>query len=225
MAAPYLTLIASLPYLGLWSTAKQTPVSRIKLDGRLRMLQAEHAQRLGEIEDLLQWSHQPMARTDAANVAQTRQLLARLDSAALREIVQWRMELRTAVAGLRRRKRGESAPPAGESWGVGRWVGHMQRYWTEPGFHLEGVFPWLLTANRLLAADDSLGLERLLLGVVWDQLGRQGEGHYFDFEAVVVYVLRWNIIDRWTTYAGEAAAERFTTLVDAGLGEFAEVFA
>ncbi len=68
-------------------------------------------------------------------------------------------------------------------------------------------------------------MERLLFEVVWDKLGRLGEGHYFDFEAVVLYVLRWNLADRWSRYQGEAAVERFRSLVDSGLEQFTNVFA
>jgi hypothetical protein len=40
------------------------------------------------------------------------------------------------------------------------------------------------------------------------------DGHYLDFEAVVIYVLRWDMIARWTTYDGEEAARRFDELVE-----------
>ena len=97
-------------------------------------------------------------------------------------------------------------------------------YWSEPGFRLEGVYPWVLEADRLLNDRDTVGLERLLLGLVWNKLGRAGEGHYFDFTAVVIYVLRWNIIARWTRNEGSKAVKRFHVLVDFGLGDHAELF-
>ena len=67
--------------------------------------------------------------------------------------------------------------------------------------------------------NDSLGLERLILQEVWTNLGRHRGEHLFDFEAVVIYALRWHVIDRWTRYDGVIAAERFDQLVEAGLGE------
>jgi hypothetical protein len=39
---------------------------------------------------------------------------------------------------------------------------------------------------------------------------------------VVIYVLRWDLIARWTGQDGEAALARFDGLVEAGLGEWAE---
>ena len=60
-------------------------------------------------------------------------------------------------------------------------------------------------------------LERLLLDVVWRDLERRSEGHEFDFEAVLLYCLRWEVIARWTRYTSEAATTRFDHLVREGL--------
>jgi len=128
------------------------------------------------------------------------------------------------VAALRRRKLGQNAPGGLRDWGFGRWLDQIQRYWSEPGFRLEGVFPWVLEADRLLNDQDTVGFERLLLGLVWNKLDRASEGHYFDFTAVVIYVLRWNIIARWTRNQGRKAVMRFHTLVDSGLGHHSELF-
>ncbi|MBO9997657.1 MAG: DUF2764 family protein [Cyanobacteria bacterium SID2] len=223
--ARYITLMASLPALGQLFGSKQTPISRLKLESRLKMLEEEDAALLGQIESLVHWSHLPMERTDAQIVAAAKHFFQEVRNPILREVVESRLELHTVVAALRRRQRGESAPPSGEPWGYGRWVGQIQRYWTEPGFRLESAFPWLVEANRLSIAHESVALEQLLFSVVWNKLGRLGMGHYFDFEAVVVYVLRWNLVDRWTRYEGEAAVDRFRTMVDSGIQEFTNVFA
>jgi hypothetical protein len=49
--------------------------------------------------------------------------------------------------------------------------------------------------------------------------------HYFDFEAVIIYLNRWSLVDRWARYNGEAAVERFRKLVDSGIEKFTDVFA
>jgi hypothetical protein len=87
------------------------------------------------------------------------------------------------------------------------------------------MFPWVLEANRLLNANDSLGLERLQFEVNWKMLEQLEAGHYFDFEAVVIYLMRWSLVDRWTRYDGGAAVKRFRTLVDSGIEKFTDVFA
>ncbi len=223
--AKYVTLMASLPPLGHLFEAKQTPISQIKLESRLKMLTEEDAARLKQVADLIAWSQQPMERTDAEFVAQAKSFFKEARNPTLREIVEYRLDVRTIVAALRRRHRGESNPPIGQPWGVGRWVNYIERHWSEPGFHLEVMFPWVLEANRLLNANDSVALERLQFEVNWQMLERVGAGHYFDFQAVVIYLMRWSLVDRWTRYSGEVAVERFKNLVDEGIAKFTDVFA
>ncbi len=220
----YTTLMTSLPHHGQLFAAKQTPLSRIRLETRLQMLDTEDRALLREIEKLLHWWNQPIGTSDAEIAALAKQLMSTLRDELLRDIVTWRLELRTLVAALRRRRLGQNAPGGLQDWGFGRWLDQIQHYWSEPGFRLEGVFPWVLEADRLLNDRDTLGLERLHLGLVWNKLGRASEGHYFDFTAVVIYVLRWNIIARWTRNEGRKAVMRFQTLVNSGLGDHAELF-
>ena len=69
------------------------------------------------------------------------------------------------------------------------------------------------------------GLERLQFAVNWQMLDRIGAEHYFDFEAVIIYLMRWNLMERWTRYNGDAAIECFRKLVDSGIKDFTDVFA
>jgi hypothetical protein len=226
MANPdrYTMLMASLPRHGPLFGAKQTPLSRVKLEERLQVLEESDAAQLQQILKLLLWGHQPMGVSDVEIVRQANQQVPQVENDLLRGIVESRLELRTFVAALRRRHRGEPGPRASDVWGYGRWVKQIQRSWTDPGFGLQGAFPWLLEANRLLQQDDTVALERLLLGQAWDTLSRASEGHYFDFEAVVIYVLRWTIISRWTLYNSVVAAKRFDELVEAGMDEYVSIF-
>ncbi len=221
----YLTLMASLPTIGKLFEAKQTPISRLKLESRLKMLTEKDALLLNRISSLIAWSEQPMERTDAQFIAEARCFFEEVPYPILQEIVAYRLDVRTIVAALRRRHRGESNPPIGQPWGFGRWVNYIERHWTEPEFHLEVIFPWISTAHHLLNANDSVALERLQFEVNWKMLQRVETGHYFDFEAVVIYVMRWSMVDRWIRYDGEAAVERFRKLVDAGREKFTELFA
>lgn len=220
----YLTLMASLPAIGPLFGSTQTPLSRIKLDQRLTLLDEPDRQVLSRVEQSVFWSYQPLGRSDAHIIQSTRQWLEELHNPLLHELVCFRLEMRTAIAALRRRHRGEEAPPVDQRWGFGRWLNTIRQHWHEPAFRLEGVFPWLAHAEQLLHEGDALALERLLLSSVWQHLDRASHGHYFDFEAVVIYVLRWSIIQRWIHYDSQIAARRFQSLVEAGLGEYATLF-
>lgn len=221
----YVMLVSSLPHLGPLFRSKQTPLSRMKLQERLRLLREEDAAQLAQIEAVMHWSHHPIERTDAQIMAQTVALLEKLDSDTLREVVRFRMEQRTIVAALRRRRLGLDAPPRNVSWGMTPWLDHIVRHWRAPYFALEHVFPWIKVAVELMQKNDLIGLERLLMARVWERCAQAAQTHHFDFEAVVLYVLRWNIIDRWTRYEGHLAAQRFESLVAEGLGGYAKVFA
>jgi len=213
----YAMLISSLPYHGVLFGARQTPLSRIRLQQRLSLLEPADASCLHTITGLLDWSNPGSQRNDEEIIARARVVIPTLTNTFVHDLVVWRLELRTVVAALRRRHRGEAAPPAREGWGYGRWLAHLHKYWNEPHFRLERAFPWLPEALNLLETGDALGLERLLIGTVWEHLDRLADGHHFDFEAVLLYTQRWDLIARWTSYNGEAAVARFDEMVEAGL--------
>jgi len=217
----YIMLISSLPSPEALFLARQPPLSRLKLDRRLRILEPDDAETLRLVEDALQWDRLPISLTEAEVVARVRRALEGIDNETLRQIVRERLEIRTCVAALRRRHRGEGPPAPGTCWGFGRWIDHIARNWTEATFRLDRIFPWMREANNLMNASDTMALERLLLQQAWKKLVRRAGEHEFDFEAVVIYVLKWNIVDRWGRYNGEAAMKRFDDLVDASLGDYA----
>ena len=216
-------LISSLPFHGPLFGAHHTPLSRLRLEQRLRVLEPDDAGTLRRLTEILDFIHHSMDLTDAELVRRTQTLEADLSNPLFRDLLRFRMEMRTLLAAARRRHRGETSPPRERGWGYGRWVAHIEPNWHEPGFQLERVFPWISEAERLLHADDSLGLERLKLAVTWAHLDRTGEGHWFDFEAVVIYVLRWDLIARWLDQDADAALARFDALVEAGLVTHAEI--
>jgi Protein of unknown function (DUF2764) len=216
-ATRYAMLISSLPYHGVLFGAWQTPLSRIRLQQRLSLLEPADATCLQTIAGLLDWSYLGRERRDEEIIAHARAVIPALRNTFVRDLVVWRLELRTVLAALRRRQRGQAAPPAHERWGYGRWLSHLRKYWNEPHFRLEQAFHWLPEARTLLEAGDTLGLERLLIGIGWEHLERLSDGHHFDFEAVLLYTQRWGLIARWTSYSGEVAQARFDEMVEAGL--------
>lgn len=213
----YLTLLTSLPAHGPLFGARQTPLSRLRLRMRLNWLEPEDAEDLARLAAVIDWHHQRFDVDDEDLVQQAQTEIGQIRNAFARELATWRLELRTVIAALRRRRAGEPAPSGRRRWGFGRWVPHIARHWTEPHFRLERVYPWLPEAKRLMDDGDALGLERLLLGAVWTHLERIGAGHSFDFEAVVVYVTRWDLVARWTRYDAGAALARFDVLLETAL--------
>ncbi|WP_037307708.1 hypothetical protein [Ruegeria halocynthiae] len=217
----YIALISSLPGSERLFVAKQPPLSRLRLDRRLTALTPEDAHVLKVLEHALNWSDYGMDVTDAQAIHRCKQALGDIPQPTLRKLLMERMDLRTAVAALRLRKRGGNPPAA--SYGIGRGSRHIPANWTDPGFRLKGAMPWIKEAQQLLGADDPLGLERLLLSVSHKQLKRHAARHLFDFEAVAIYVLIWNIFDRWAQSNAQDAATRFEHLAQQAMSGAAAI--
>lgn len=216
----YVQLVASLPALGPMLAAKSAPINRVRLQKRLQqLLRPDHLAEIQTAASMVSWSRQPLLTADADFVSRARKVIPTLQSETLRRLVQDRLEMRTVIAALRRRHAGQDAPAAGEVWGYGRYVDRIRANWREPGFGVEHSFKWVLAAKEKLDMDDAVGLERISLETAWRQAERLVGAHDFDFEAVALYVVRWNLLDRWTRYDAEAAAARFDALVVQALND------
>jgi hypothetical protein len=210
----YTMLMASLPShkLDLFED-KQVPLSRIQLNKRLALLDEKDAADLLNIEVLLHWS-QIKSSIDQMFVDETQKTIASINNQFIKKIIIWRLELRIILAALRMRHQGQKQPPSKKIFGFNYWYFIISNYWHEPDFGLSKQLPWIPEANELLLANKSLQLEKLLFGVVWEHFQRQSFGHYFNFEAVIIYVLRWDIVSRWTSNNKEGAVNRFNDLVE-----------
>jgi hypothetical protein len=220
-APRYTVLMASLPPLGGLFEARAPAISLLKLQSRMTLLHPDDRHILELIEGLLAQSvrdDDSLAGPVDARVLQAAQGFFReVSNPTLRELVAQRLDLRTILAALRRRHRGEEEPPIGQHWGFGPWVATIERRWKQPAFGLEVVFPWIPEVSRLLESGDLVALERSLFHVLWNGLERLAFGHRFDFEAVVIYVARWALVDRWSHYDAQEAEQRFGELVKAAL--------
>ena len=218
----YYTLMASLPTLPPLFSERRPPISRYGLEDRLRMLEPDDARELRALGRLMLWSRLPLEITDREVVEMAEAVAKEIRSPVLREVAQWRIELRTVVAAIRRRAAGEPPPSPGEVWGWGRYTRALERNWSKTDFGLSGALPWIPEFNERIEAMDSLGFEKSLLHLVWTHLTRRAEGHYFDFDAVALYAQRWDIIHRWSMYDATDAAKRFDELMHASWGSYAD---
>lgn len=62
------------------------------------------------------------------------------------------------------------------------------------------------------------------MSVVWHHLSRLGEGRHFVFDALLVYIFKWDIVRRWLTYGEEQAVERFEQLLEEAIRDHAPLF-
>lgn len=220
----YITLIASLPRLVHFERAERVPINRPRLDQRLSMLSAADAAQLRDAESLFSWERLPLMRTAAQFGEQYRKNRARLDNPAIVGFIDARIEQRTLVAALRKRRRGERPMAGREIWGAGSRTHWIEGHWDEPHFGLQRQHIWLPEAKRLIDSRDAVTLERLLLNLLWTLLARIADDHPFAFEEVFAYVFRWDIVNRWLMYRPDAARSRFNDLMMEAIREHQPLF-
>ena len=217
----YYTLLTSLPHIDSLFDSKITPISRIQLDRRLAMLPTADRDTLVKVEQLIHWSHLGEDVKEESLINMAPRLTQELSSPDLKELVNWRLDMRTIVAALRRKAKGDQAP-TNTRWSYGSRYAYIRRNWSSPTLGLQNTFPWIPAAIECLSRQEYLKLEKVLLEAVWNKLNELGNRHRFDFEAVVVYLLRWNLVARWTAYNGDDAIVRFNHLTELALGSFAD---
>jgi hypothetical protein len=220
----YYTLVASLPHLPRFDRAKRLPINRQQLDLRLHMLSEEDAEVVQLAERFISWQHQPIERTDQEMISFHRKVLATSSNPVLHGIIGFRMDMRTLLAALRLRSRGEGPPAVDAAWGIGPLAQDIRRHWNDPWFHLEYRYPWLPEVARLLEAGDSFAVEKRTMRLIWDHLGQIADFTGFGFDTVLGYLFRWDLVARWLSYEPKVAALRFEHLVTEAIGNDARLF-
>lgn len=221
-AFKYTLLMASLPHhpKDLLS-ATQPPISQIQLDKRLALLDKRDRAELENIEQIIFWSHARDAASEAI-IAEDNAVLATINNTCLKNLLLWRLTTRTLISALRLRHNGFK--PAGKNGfiGFGKWPAIIEKNWDLPNFGISPIqVPWLSSANKFIVQNQPMELEKLLLNMSWKYYADLCNRHTFDFEAVVIYVLRWDVINRWShynrDYFKETALANFNQLVSEGL--------
>lgn len=218
----YVLLMSSLPrHATRLFSAGQTPLSRIKLDQHLLLLDARDAVELTRIETLVYWSRFKDESDDLV-IKKCRETIALITDDFLKLLALWHLELRTLLSALRQRHAGAEAPGKGRFPGFGIWPGYIETNWHVSDFGIGHRLPWVIDAQALLAENKTFELEKFLLDLIWRHYSWVGSRHYFDFPAVVIYVLRWDLTYRWLNYNADKAMERFEKLVESGMEEKAK---
>ncbi len=210
---PYYTLLASLPPLPRFERAQRLPISRERLQQRLRMLTPSDARFLERFAPFLTWEKDVPNLTDRDMVIQFNKLAETMPASALKPLIDFPVDQRTIMVALRRRHRGFDPPTPEKLWGLGRYVRHIERNWENPHFRLAAVYPWVPQAQVYLEAGEVLALDRLLKNVLWDHLDRTVPPYDFGLSTVICYRMKWDMLAQWLNHDPEKAGERFEELV------------
>ncbi|HEU4616785.1 MAG TPA: DUF2764 family protein [Gammaproteobacteria bacterium] len=216
----YYMLVASLPALPPRVDGR-VPITPERLEMRLRMLHPDDAEEISRMYAVLGWSQQFDEADDAAVVHRYGELMQRIRNPLARELLEYVFDVRMIAVALRARRLGLGPPSAG----VGRWFEHVRRNFKDPDFKLRVPFFSIPEVDRMLAEGDLLELyRRYVLGATWEYLRKRADDYYFSFEAVVIYVARWNRMRMWQQLDAERGRARFEGLVEEALGEYASIY-
>ena len=215
---PYYTLIAALPHLPVHFDAERSPITLPRLEQRLTLLHEKDAHMLGQLWDFLAWDRQPRKRTDEEVVREYDRLHRTISNPVILTLVDHRLNLRTIVSALRRRRRGQSPPI-----GVGPLVEPIRVNWQHPQFNLQRRFPWIEEFAERMEQGEAVAAERVLYEATWQTWCRLASEFTFSVEAIFLYLARWSIIDRWMTRSAELGQKRFSKLLEETLGDHASL--
>jgi hypothetical protein len=76
----------------------------------------------------------------------------------------------------------------------------------------------------MLEERDLERLHRSLLGIVWNEFRRRAEDYSFSFEAIVLYVGRWDVVRQWQELHTDRGRDIFEKLVTEVLGDHANIY-
>lgn len=215
----YYTLIASLPHLPNQFDVDRLPISRSELRGRLRLLQTDDHLVVDQVTQFFVWDRQPLERTEEDVIQIYNRLKRDIRNPLVRQIVDHRIDMRTIVAAIRLRLAGAQPPQ-----GVGQLTDTIRRNWSRPFFSLEPRYPWIEPFTHVLEQ----GLQRrgqyLLFENLWTTWKRRAQDYHFTFEVVILYLARWEILERWTCQNADEGRLRFNNLLTETLGEYSNLY-
>ncbi|MCA9264907.1 MAG: DUF2764 family protein [Planctomycetales bacterium] len=210
----YYHLVASLPHMPGSFEVEQVPISRIRLQQRLALLGDDDKRIVEQVQGFLLWDRQHPERTDEEVQQEYDRLRKAITNGLARDIVCHRMDVRTITSGFRRRRLGLKPPSA-----VGQYVEHIRKHWDHPDFRLVREHPWIPGFRQHFDANEPLPAERQLLLATWNRWVTLADQFHFSFETILLYLARWEIVDRWTRLTASLGRERFATLLTESLGD------
>ncbi|MCW8445525.1 DUF2764 domain-containing protein [Fluoribacter gormanii] len=199
MSVQYYTVVCSLPRMNRYFHIQETPISRLQLEKRLKLLPTDKFTLAFTVESLA-WTSWFAPHQSMSDLRGAFQNLIDTESVFIRDILIWFFDLRSIIAALRIRNETKEPPENPQEYWITRWNHKLFRNWGEPDFGLKSIYPWLPKVAADVAKKNTVAVEEFLLSYIWKYLSILETGHYFDFEAIIIYLLRWNIIHYWSQF-------------------------
>ncbi|MFC3909123.1 DUF2764 family protein [Legionella dresdenensis] len=211
MTSQYYTVVCSLPRMNTQFQIQETPISRLQLEKRLKLLPEEQYTLALTVESLV-WTSWFKPQQSVAELRPAFQRVMDTQSVFLGDTLLWFFDLRSILAALRLRNEKRELPLNAQECWITRWNHKLLANWHEPDFGLQAIYPWLPKVAHDIAQKDTIAVEEFLLSYIWQHLAIVESGHYFDFEAIIIYLLRWNIIHYWSQFNKDYALKQINEL-------------
>ena len=201
-------ILASLPYL----TADYHYEEGQKMDSVLREIRENLSEKDAAVLDFLLEGY----RDDALNADFYARALSH-PQRFIREYFRFDLNLRNAKVAFLNRELGREA-----SQDLITGLGGEE----DEGLDIDlyrfrgGEFEEALAVQNALALDSLLAREKALDDVCWQKVDALSTFHYFDLTAVLAYVAKLHIVDRWLRLDPEKGRVLFQKLVDEVRGTF-----
>ena len=212
----YSALLCSLPNLIDPFKYQSQSISYVQLTKRMNMLEGDDYDRIQEIRALFYWGGLKLNYDEIRLVNEALRFVKALPYQDIRSWLNWRMDIRAILAAMRKRRNGDPAP-AGANWSYGPSGLQITRNWSSPCFKLEHRYPFLPTILEHLNQGQSFEVEKVLLKSIWHFYNTCRPDKSFGFSAVVLYVMKWDLVNRWQQYDRQKAKHRFDELVESSL--------
>jgi hypothetical protein len=209
----YYSLIASLPHLGLQYKIKQPPISERQLVKRLNLLNETDKLLLDNVIEVVWLSWFKPEVSFKQTLAKSQSILE-LNNPFLNELINWFFDIRSIFVALQLRQSETKIPDKTSDFWKTRWSKKMQNAWQKPDLGLKYVFPWIVPVNTAFLKGDMVAVEEIFLSLIWKQLEKLEAGHYFDLEALLIYLLRWHIVNYWSQFNEKIALDRIQKYSD-----------
>jgi len=217
----YYMLVASLPALPVRFDGGRVPISRATLRERLELLEPEDAEVTAQVAQYFSRSPESLDKTDEQVIARYHELMRTSRSDLVRHLIETRTVSRLLLSAFRRHRAG-LAPPTWELRPADPLAEQIRKHWSTPNFGLRGSYRWLEDFAKHYDAGDMVGAQRVIFEERWNDWTKIAQRYTFTLEAVIAYLVRWEIVDRWTSQNAEAGKARFHNLVEETLGEYAK---
>jgi len=89
----------------------------------------------------------------------------------------------------------------------------IAKRWNQPDFGLRQLYPWIASVREALDRGEALEMERQLLRATWNRWVQLSDEFYFSFETILLYLARWEIVDRWTRLDEQLGRQKFDQLL------------